>query len=397
MPKLKCDVLIVGAGASGSTISLLLSKMGYDIITIDKVSKIGGFTNPRIDITESQLPFGKIDGILRKLCVKPFKRVKISNWNSLNESFTFKSNVYDYYFKRGPSKDSLDCQIMKKAKDEGCNFIKGSKLIKFTFKNKKIREVTIKKEGRKLKLSPSIVVGADGSFSQCRKLAKIKEVESHLFEGFGALIKGKILDKTTILFNSLFAPGGYIYCGSVKNQSILTIIIDKEITDKNSQELFFKNKRDNPMFKKLLQDKKILNYFGGKVKYGILNNVTKGNLILVGEAGLFIDPLFGYGLNYAIFSAFKGARIINEALENDEDLSLFEKFYIQQVIPYLKSAIKNRKVFRKLNNKDFDFIIKSLSLIANETNLKDFLKALRTIFPSFNALKILFLFSQIFR
>jgi flavin-dependent dehydrogenase len=388
---LKCDVLVVGAGASGSTASLLLSKAGFDVITIDKASRIGGFTNPKIDITESELPDGsKLDPILKELGIKPLKRFNESVWHSRNESFTLKSNVYDFYFKRGPTKDSLDFQLMRKAINKGCLFLPKSEVIKFNFNNGNIEEAILRSKRKKISIKPKIVVGADGSFSKCRELAKIGE-ESYYLEGYGARFKGKFFQESQVVFDSEFAPGGYVYAGSVNNESFVGVVVDKQLVRKTSKDFFNINKNKNPFFK-TFESKKIINFFGGIGKYGIAENLVKGNLILVGGAALFIDPFMGYGVNHAIFS---GCKVSGFIIKNS--LDGYENFYREKFISYFKKSIRTRKIFNKLNYRDLDFVIKSLKNIT-ENNAEGFrvlIEVLKAKPTSINAINILYMLSKI--
>jgi flavin-dependent dehydrogenase len=394
---LKCDVLVVGAGASGSTASLLLSKAGFDVITVDKASRIGGFTNPKIDITESELPDGsKLGPILKELQIKPLKRFNESVWHSRNESFTLKSDVYDFYFKRGPTKDSLDFQLMKKALNKGCEFLPKTEVIKFNFNNGVIDEVILRNKRKKISINPKIVVAADGSFSKCRKLAGIRE-DSYYLEGFGARFKSKIFQKTQVIFDSEFAPGGYIYAGSVNNESFVGVVIDSQITKKSSKEFFSLNKKRNAFFKNF-EEVKALNFFGGKGKYGIVEKLVRNNLILVGGAGFLIDPFMGYGVNHAIFSGYKASCTIKKSLTNEKSLEVYETFYRNNFLQYFNYAMKSRKNFKKLDNKDLDFVIRSLRYISekNVEGIKAYLEIIKAKPTSIRALNTLYTFSKIF-
>ena len=47
----RCDVLVIGGGPAGSTISALLAQRGRDVVMLEK------FRHPRFHIGESLLPF----------------------------------------------------------------------------------------------------------------------------------------------------------------------------------------------------------------------------------------------------------------------------------------------------------------------------------------------------
>ena len=392
-----CDVLIAGAGASGSTASLMLSKSGYNVITVEKSVNIGGSTDHKIDVTESELPDGSnLEQILKELQIEPYEKFNVSRWYSRNESFTLKPNVYDYYFKRGTSERSLECQLMKKAIEKGCKFFSNTEVKKFDFRNGDIKEVTLNKKGKKITIKPKIILGADGSYSICRKLSSIKEIKSNHLEGFGIRFKNHDFKDMEVVFDSEFAPGGYIYCGSVKNEGIVAIMIDKLSTKKSSREIFELNKRKNSYFKKF-ENVEFLNYFGGVEKYGIVKDVTKGNLLLVGGAGLLINPFMGYGVNYAIKSGYEASIVISKNLSKEKSLNEYQEFHNKNFLSYFNNANKSRNIFKKLNNRDLDFIIRSLGKITekNIEGLAALVESFKAKPTSINALRALYRFSKI--
>lgn len=394
---LNCDVLVIGAGVSGSTTSLMLSKSGYNVITVEKSANIGGFTNHKLDITESKFPDGSdLKPILKELHIEPYKKFNVSRWCSRNESFTLKTDIYDYYFKRGTSENSLECQLIKKAIEKGCKFFPNIEVKKFDFKDGNIKEVVLNKKGKKIIIKPKIIIGADGSYSICRKLSAIKEIKSNHLEGFGIRFKNHDFKDMEVVFDSDFAPGGYIYCGSVKDEGMVGIMIDKLTTKKSSREIFELNKKKNIYFKKF-ENIEFLNSFEGFEKYGIVEEVVKGNLLLVGGAGLLINPFMGYGVNYAIKSGYEVSIVISNNLSKGKSLNEYREFYNKSFLPYFNNANKSRNIFKKLNNKDLDFIIRSLGKIT-EKNAKDLTALIEIIKAkptSIKALRTLYRFSKI--
>jgi len=393
----KCDVLVAGAGLSGSTASLILSKKGYKVYTIDKTEKIGGFTNNKIDITESELPDGsKLGDILKEINAKPLKEFNKSKWHSRNEDFILEPDVYDYYFKRGPSKDSIDYQIMNQAINAGCIFENNTVVDKFNIKNDQIYEVIIKKGNKKISINPKIIIGADGSYSNCRKLGGITEKKSGVLEGIGMVIKNEENQYTKVFFDTEYAPGGYIYFGAEKKDCFVAMMIDRKKTNFSLKQLLEYNKKKNKFFK-YIEDNEIKNTFTGSEKYGILEGIRKNNLLLVGGAGLLINPFMGYGVNYAIVSGYKAAKIIDDNLTNNVDLENYNNYYYENFLPYFKNAIKARLIFNKLTNKDLDFIIRSFNYITKENaeGLKVLIQIFKAKPTSIKALRILNVFSKI--
>ncbi len=394
---IKCDILVVGSSASGSTASLMLSKKGYKVLTIDKDKEIGDSTGKKIDITESILHDDtKLEPILKEIDVKPLKKFNVSKWSSENEEFILKQDVYDYFFKRGPAKDSIENQIINKAINNGCELLLNSTIEKIKFKNNKIHLVKIKEGGKNLTIKPKIIVGADGSYSVCRKISNIKEISTNILEGMGIILNDNSIFDTEVIFDSKFAPGGYIYSGSEENQSFVAVMTDKQKMYQPIMEIFNYNREKNILFKNV-RKKNISNYFRGSEKYGILERITSNNILLVGGAGLLINPFLGFGLNYAIVSGYKSAEHINNYLSLNKSLDDYNQYYYKNILPYFKNALKARKIFNKLDNRDMDFIIRCLGKFSekNIRGINALTQILKSKPTSLNALKILHIFSKI--
>ena len=90
---IKCDVLVVGAGASGSIAALSLAKKGFDVVIAEKCSKVGLHTKDKIDITEET----GLKEISKELKLPVKERTNKTKWFSLNHSFLLESKIYDLY------------------------------------------------------------------------------------------------------------------------------------------------------------------------------------------------------------------------------------------------------------------------------------------------------------
>jgi len=167
---------------------------------------------------------------------------------------------------------------------------------------------------------------------------------------------------THVFFDKEFAPGGYVF--SVKNQEdecVLGLGIDPFLT-KNTLDEHYKMLKNNNKIFNIIKNAKINGEFQGYGKLGYLRNHSVGNVMLVGDAGRFLDPFLGFGLKQAIITGFKAA----EVCKNNIDSSSQKKPYLEyeSSILDLKKEIKLsiflRKAYRKINNEEIDTIIKIL-------------------------------------
>src|SRR3989337_2467616 len=70
-------------------------------------------------------------------------------------------------------------------------------------------------------------------------------------------------------------------------------------------------------------------------------NLTKGGVILTGDAGNLVDPFFGEGIYYAIRSAQLAASVICDSIRNGSaDLSRYDKLLSNEFYPEFRAAQK---------------------------------------------------------
>jgi len=341
---MKCDVLVVGAGPAGLSATLHLSNMGFSTIVIEKNENVGPkFTE--YDITEGT----RIYKILNELDIKPNKISPISEWISQNHSYILHSKIEDYYFKRGPEKDSLEHVLLKKLNENYASVYFKSKVDSIKLKEKEIVEVEVETDIKKIKIKPKYVIVADGADSDFRRRLKVETKKFAKFNGFGVLIKSnenEIIPHAKIYFDEKIAPGGYIYSGSVDKEAFFCIITDDIFNKKKSQKQHLKHFLEL----RLKGEFTIKNYFGGTGASGI-QEVIVGNAILIGGASLLCDPFLGYGLNYAIESAYFATIAIEK-----NNFGIYAK-YVNKIHQEIKDMFFAREIWRKVNNKFFDRLI----------------------------------------
>jgi flavin-dependent dehydrogenase len=361
-----CDVLVVGAGPAGLSAAFLLSKNGFSTVVLEK-NKTPGSPQTSYDITEGS----RICKILNEMKIRPLKISPVSEWFSPNHSFILDSKVKDYYFKRGPEKDSIENILQRKLLKNNVNVLYESYINKFEIKKKEITEVTVKATHEKIIVNPKYIIGADGAESNLRNRLQIDTNIYATFRGFGVVVESEKRDENPhakIYFDKYLAPGGYIYSGSVKNKSFYCVVID---------DIFSKKTRLRKNLEKFLKEHTnsdfiVKNYFGGIGTSGV-HKIHVKNVLLVGGAALFYDPFLGYGLNYAFESAYTAAQAI---IQNN--IEMYKK-YVKEIQQELKDMYITREIWRKADNNFFDRLIKAFH---GEYDIKD--KEINKILAFFN-------------
>jgi digeranylgeranylglycerophospholipid reductase len=351
-----CDVLVVGAGASGSVATLYLSKKGFDVTVIEKQPAIGVHSKEKIDITED---FG-LSPIIEELKLSVKEKTNKTRWFSHNNSFKLESKIYDFYLKRGPSLDSFEVGAMKSSIDKGANVLLETEPKKFNFKNNIIDSVRIAKET----IKPKIVIGADGFESSVLKNLQIKEERIATIAGYGIMGENFNLPEaeTYIFLDSKNAPGGYFFVAKTKDdEGVACVVVDKSMANESLKKYYENFIEENKHLKEILKNPNVKNEFTGMTYAGFLEKRTSENLILVGDAARTLDPFLGYGMRNSIISGYVAGEIVAEALEKDNVriIGEYEKELISKISDISRGA-KMRKIFRKLDNDDVDYIVKTL-------------------------------------
>ncbi len=341
MVKIECDVLIVGAGPAGLTTSLLLSEQGFSVTVLEKQNTVGS-PNLKFDITEGN----RIKSILDKINISPNKILSKSEWISPNDTFTLDSTIQDFYFKRGNTNDSIEQNLYQKIREETdlTTFFFNSTVDRIKSNENKIEYILSKKT----KIISKHVIFADGENNPKNQDSTILAK----FTGFGAVFSSpqtELIPHAKIYFDWNIAPGGYIYSGSVDKETFVCLVVDKKVSKKTDL------KRNlNEFIKKNFGNIQIFNYFSGTGISGLKQN-AKRNTYHIGGSAFFHNPFLGYGLNYAIESAYYAAQSL---IKGDNEIYTS---YCKKIQDEIKESFFARKIWRKANNTFFNRFIGSLN------------------------------------
>lgn len=346
--KINCDVLVVGAGPAGLVASLLLSKKGFSVVILEKNNHIGNASS-KFDITEGH----RIKPFLDELKISPNKISSKSEWISKNNIFILDSKIQDFYFKRGNTSDSLEHNLYLRLqkKTDFVTFLFDSEIDSIKTSGDKIEKIISKNNI----ILPQYVIFADGGNNGDILREKNLDIDSSIlasFKGFGGTIQSsetKIIPHAKINFDSNLAPGGYVYSGTIESETFACIVIDDLFSKKTDLK-----KNLIQFVKKNFGKTSIINYFTGKGISG-LKNTSLGNLYFVGGSAFFHDPFLGYGLNYAIESAYYAAQSI---IEKKDELY---KSYSLKIQDEFKKSFFAREIWRKADDNFFDRLISALN------------------------------------
>ena len=359
---LECDVLVVGAGPAGASAAYFCAKEGLKTVLIERGKSVGNHTAVKVDSS----PNIDIERIIREYELPIKNHVKLSKWHAPSgNSFTLKSDSGEFYFKRGKHEDSFENIVSKKALDNNAQLITGVNKIKV--KERDIFErIKIESTKKSITLIPKVIIAADGGNSFFHKFVEKKVFR--VLTGYG--ITGYDFtspEYSNIYVDSELLPGGYFYVITCPDglSSAGAVINGSKTNAKGCFEEFVKSHDKFSDFYKSKTDS-----FSG---FGHIFKMEKHhfkNVVFVGDAGGFIDPLLGYGMTPAILSSYIAYKVIKDGIEKHETPGFLSN-YDNMVEEYLNwnYYYVYREIFESMENRDFECLIDFLNRLQGKIDL----------------------------
>lgn len=314
---MKTRIKIAGAGISGLTAAINLAKDGFDVGISEKAALVGSRFSGDFQGLENWTGEKDILDLLKEINIKinfkntPFNDVTFYPPSLDKVEFKTKKPLF-YLVKRG-KENSLDSALMQQALDLGVG-------IKFN--------------------SP-----ADNE--NCNIIATGPKRVDAL--ALGINFETELENMAAVILNDRIAAKGYAYLLVVNNEATLATVLFKDIENAKGH-----LDRAISEFKKI-SDFEIDNEkkFGGYGNFLIPKSAQENRKLYVGEAAGFQDFLAGYGMKYAFLSGYFAAR----SVINNEN---YDKLWKESFLSEMKSTKYNRMILKKIGNKGYDILIRSL-------------------------------------
>jgi len=339
------DVVISGAGPSGSKCAEVLAKNGFKVGLIEKDTNwrkpCGGAVSSRIFKYYPQigkLNFHKITGMI--MYSGDYRQLKYS-WKGIrHHSINVDRLLFDNY-------------VRNVAIDAGAELF--DKNISYDFIIKNNRRVGIKTKttsGTKEYLAKIIVI-ADGMSSKLaiksglRDKWKIEElglVKCTIMEG-----KNKLDKQCMSIFFRPYKGYAWIFPLGEERFSIGCGTFGEDNLNLNLNQLYSEFITD-PNIKKILPESSYKEIWKGAYPIPTLGikekSLYKDNILIIGDAAGFVSPISGEGIHASIVSGNIAAETAINALENDNISNQTLKGY--KTHQYIKKIIRNFKMKRSM-------------------------------------------------
>ncbi|MDQ0256800.1 geranylgeranyl reductase family protein [Evansella vedderi] len=324
------DVIVVGAGPAGSTLSAQLGKKGFKVLLLDKAEF------PRYKVCGGGITL-RAASMLR-LDVKSVIRDKITQIEFKHDGKDSHCHKSDFPFIYTVMRDEFDNLLVNEAIKAGVQFLPSTLVRKVELFNEKVCVSTNKES-----YYGKFVVGSDGVNSVVAKqLNLMNEREAFLALEYELLTKPEALQKHKgkISIDYGIVPDGYSWIFP-KNEHLSVGIIGNSKDGKLLQRKLSEYMEREQLSGSFLSQKGFFVSKGGNSL-----QITKGRGALVGDAAGLVDPLAGEGIYYAIWSA----KILGEVLQinlkhNEKNLLFYQERVEQEINVELKLLQRISKLF----------------------------------------------------
>jgi len=346
------DVLVVGAGPSGSRIAWNFAKGGYKVVLIDRAEVIGepcqcaGLITPR---TFEYLGY-------ERPILKEMDGARL--WGPKDSYLDFQASETKALVIDRPD---LDRSIANKAFEAGAELLHGHTYLGHEKIDGGIK-AKIRNKDKKFHIETKLLVGADGPLSRVAKNSGISG-KREILTAFGADVKGyRGKDTHVDLFvGSELAPrffGWGIPTGPNEGRiGVATTLPHKPMP-------FFRDYFLKGAPSKLIGGAKIINLISGLIPFGVSNPSYTDNVILTGDAAGMAKPTSGGGIYSGLISADAAFEVASRALDSEDlssaNLSPYQGLISNRIGGELTKGSYLRKAFLSLNDDQLAEIISIL-------------------------------------
>lgn len=326
------EVVVIGAGPSGSIAAALLQKMGHQVIVLEKDHF------PRFSIGESLLPqcmeFIESAGMTEAVCAENFQLKNGAAFACGNQHGSFD---FTEKYTPGPGttfqvlRSRFDQVLADSAVKQGVDIRFGEKITAVSFDNNGSSRLTIENDsGKKSALNAKYLLDASGFGRVLPRLLDLElpsdfPVRQSVFTHIRDNICDSNFDRNKILIviHPEYHDVWYWLIPFSDGRSSLGVVSDATFFDrfagKSNIEIIRETVANSPNLSTLLSN----SCFDTKVQMvkGYSSNVKslwgKG-FALLGNAGEFLDPIFSSGVTIAMKSATLAAPLVSRQLKGGQ-------------------------------------------------------------------------------
>jgi flavin-dependent dehydrogenase len=344
------DVVVIGGGPSGATVSTLLAQKGYNVQLFERDHF------PRFHIGESMIPDTYFalqrTGLLAKMkkshFVKKFSVQFINQYGKLSEPF--------YFWDNKPHESSQTWQVVRSefdklnldhARENGVKVLEGARVLEVLFEGQRAVGVRVKPEdGPEREVRSKVVIDASGQSTLIIDRFGLRDWDPKLKKAaLWTYWKGAVRDTgkdegATLVIQTKDKAGWFWYIPQHDDVVSVGVVADHDYLfkrgTKDMEAIYFEEVARAPGLQPRLKGATRCDGFRIQKEYTYRTRQGAGDgWVLVGDAFGFLDPLYSSGLLLAMTSGCMAADNIAEAFETNDfseaQLRKWEKTFVKGV------------------------------------------------------------------
>jgi len=329
MTETRCDVLVIGGGPAGSTISALLAQRGRDVVLLEKER------HPRFHIGESLLPLNMplfdrlgVGEEIRSIGMPKYGAEFVSQWHDQPVHVDF-ANAWDRSF---PStyqvrRSEFDRILFRNAARKGAKTIEDCRVTGVDFHPDGAVVTARQEDGREQRWQTRFVADASGrdTFLANRlgiKQRNKKHNSAALFGHFSGArrLPGKIEGNISLFW---FEHGWFWFIPLSDGATSIGAVCSPQYMksrETTPRQFLLDTIALCPALAERLNDASLISPVTATGNYSYMAERSSGrNYLLLGDAFAFVDPVFSSGVLLAMQSAFVGADTIETCFDRPRE------------------------------------------------------------------------------
>ncbi len=355
--KVRCDIVVVGGGLAGMMAGITAAKLGANVKILEQHPVIGA----PVKCAEGVTKIGMEEFFLLEFDCPECIAKKIKGFHFVAPNRKRISISGDGYVL---NKDIFNQFLAREAEDAGVQVLVGTKAKDFQRKKGGIEIKAVSAAG-KLVLAADVVIAADGPVSLTARWAGIsKRLEpANTIIGAQVLMEiGESKDFAEFYFGDNIAPKGYAWVFPKEDGMAnigLGITIQEQARKQRTVDEYL-----NAFVNQKFPNGKIINKIHSIVPVGPFRRIhTANQMIVVGDAGEFVNPVTGGGNRFAMETgAIAGEVAMDAILDRDTSkigLGAFE-MRILEIGNTISRHYKIRMALERFSDDDFNTAISVL-------------------------------------
>ncbi|MBT3841471.1 MAG: FAD-dependent oxidoreductase [Verrucomicrobia bacterium] len=376
------DVLLIGAGPSGSSAAALLAEYGYNVLLIEREKF------PRYHIGESLLPFtheplkrlGLIERMRASAFIKKYSVQFVSTSGKASQPFYFNTRYDDDVAQTWQVlRSEFDQMLLDHARDKGANVVEETKVLDLLRDGDRVTGVRVRQpDGTEAEYRAPITLDCSGkeSFTASRNRWRVPDPELNkvaVWTYYKGAKRDEGIDEGTTTVAFLPEKGWFWHIPLHDDRVSVGVVAEGKYLTRDGvkapKDIFHREVTQNKWIEEYLAPGKSTGdyYVTNEFSYHSRHCGCEG-LLLLGDAFCFLDPVFSSGLMLALKSGVMAADAVHAAIEaNDFSPAQFEDYAAT-----LREGIENMRklvyVFYHPNFTFRDFIEKHPDLAGDITD-----------------------------